>query len=195
MPKMNKAQQKFGEPNAFIKGKVQPVLDTVMQDFITQSSFVVLATSNADGDCDASPRGGQPGFVKVLDEKTLLIPDVAGNRLFNSYENIESNPKAGLIFMIPGCGLTVRVNGRVRVVDKGYKDFENIALEIFDRDDNARLLQGLILEVDEAYPHCPRAFKFSRLWDEEAIHRNKAVSSDRHWYRKWAQIAEKPRGH
>jgi PPOX class probable FMN-dependent enzyme len=187
---MNRAQQQFGEPNAFIKGKVRTVMDAVMQEFIAQSSFVVLATSNAAGDCDASPKGGQPGFIKVLDEKTLLIPDIAGNKLFNSYENIESNPKAGLIFMIPGCGLTVRVNGRVRVVNKDEKEVGGIALEVFNSDGNARILQGLVLEVDEAYPHCPRAFKFSRLWDEEIIQQNSAVNSDRHWYKKWARIAQ-----
>jgi PPOX class probable FMN-dependent enzyme len=187
---MNTARRKFGEPDEFIKGKVRPVMDAVMQEFIAHSSFVVLATSNATGDCDASPKGGQPGFTKVLDEKTLLIPDIAGNRLFNSYENIESNPKAGLIFMIPGCGLTVRVNGRARVVYKDEKEFGGMALEVFNPDDNARILQGLVLEVDEAYPHCPRAFKFSKLWDGETIERNSLVSSERHWYQKWARIAD-----
>ena len=130
---MNTAQRKFGEPDEFIKRKVRPVMDSVMQEFIAHSSFVVLATSNATGDCDASPKGGQPGFTKVLDEKTLLIPDIAGNRLFNSYENIESNPKAALIFMIPGCGLTVRVNGRARVVYNDEKEFGGMASKFSTR--------------------------------------------------------------
>jgi predicted pyridoxine 5'-phosphate oxidase superfamily flavin-nucleotide-binding protein len=89
-----------------------------VQAFIRQPPFVVLATSNASGHCDASPKGGKPGFVKVLDDRHLLIPDVAGNRLFQSYENVSSNPHVGLIFFIPGLDSTARVNGRVEIVDK-----------------------------------------------------------------------------
>jgi len=187
---MNKAQQKFGAPNKFIKGKVRPFMDAVVQEFIRSSPFAVLATSNSAGDCDASPKGGKPGFIKVLDDKTLLIPDISGNKLFNSYENIETNPKAALIFMIPGCGLTVRVNGRVHVIDKEEPGLDGIEAEVFTADDNTRLLQALRLEVDEAYPHCARAFAFSNLWDEAGIRRNLEVNSDRHWYQKWSAQAD-----
>ncbi len=187
---MNKALQKFGNPQEFIRGKVRPVMDPVVQEFIGQAPFAVLATSNAKGDCDASPKGGRPGFIKVLDEKTLLIPDISGNKLFNSYENIETNPKAALIFMIPGCGLTVRVNGRVRVVETGEFSLDGTGAEVFDPDKHATVLQALRLEVDEVYPHCPRAFGFSKLWDETTIRRNRDVSSERYWYKKWAQTAD-----
>jgi len=184
---MNKAQQKFGEPSAFIKAKAtKSTMDPVVQEFISKSPFAVLSTSNANGDCDASPKGGQPGFVKILDQSTLLMPDVAGNKLFQSYENTETNPKAALIFMIPGCGLTVRVNGRVQTVDREDIELRNIGAEVFNPDANAKILQGLLLEVDEVYPHCPRAFVFSSLWDVDIIQRNLETNSEKHWYKKWS---------
>ena len=89
----NKYQDRFGHPAERARGKVRPYMATWIQDFIRQSPFCVVATSNAAGDCDASPKGGKPGFVKVLNDKQLFIPDVAGNKLFHGYQNIESNPK------------------------------------------------------------------------------------------------------
>jgi PPOX class probable FMN-dependent enzyme len=190
---MNLAQQKHGDPHPAINAKIKPVMDEVVQQFIQSAPFVVMATSNASGDCDASPKGGKPGFVKVLDEQTLLLPDIAGNKLFQSYENIESNPKAGLIFMIPGCGVTVRVNGRVSVVDQQALQAMGVAgeisEEIFDPDEKAATLQALRLEVDEVYPHCPRAFKFSRLWDTEITQSNAENKSDQYWYQQWAKLS------
>jgi uncharacterized protein len=113
----NKFQEKFGYPIQRTKGKVRSEMAPWIQDFIRHSPFCVMATSNAGGNCDASPKGGTPGFVKVLNDKQLFIPDVAGNKLFHGYSNIESNPRIGLIFFIPGHNSTVRVNGRVTVVD------------------------------------------------------------------------------
>ena len=169
----NKYQDKFGYPAERIKGKVRPVMAAWIQDFIRHSPFCVLATSNADGDCDASPKGGKPGFVKVLNDKQLFIPDVAGNKLFHGYGNIESNSKAGLIFFIPGHNSTVRVNGSVRVIDRS--ELPNVQLEVHDPDEKAEVLQGLLLDVEESYSHCPRALKFSRLWDVEEISKNIAA--------------------
>jgi len=189
---MNTAQQKHGEPHTAIESKVKTEMDSVVQEFIQSAPFVVLATSNAAGDCDASPKGGKPGFVKVLDEKTLLLPDIAGNKLFQSYENIETNPKAGLIFIIPGCSLTVRVNGRVCVVDQEELQQMGVNGELFDPDDNAKMLQGLRLTIDEVYPHCPRAFRFSRLWDTGYITQNAEDKSEQYWYQRWASAMKNP---
>ena len=166
----NKYQNKFGYPAERIKGKVRPVMAAWIQDFIRHSPFCVLATSNADGDCDASPKGGKSGFVKVLNDKQLFVPDVAGNKLFHGYGNIESNSKAGLIFFIPGHNSTVRVNGNVRVINRS--ELPNVQLEVHDPDEKAEVLQGLLLDVEESYSHCPRALKFSRLWDVEEISKN-----------------------
>ena len=133
----------------------------------------MMAPNGEEGLCDASPKGGKPGFVKVLDEKHLLFPDVAGNRLFQSYQNIESNPYIGLIFFIPGLNDTVRVNGRVSVVTKEELERQNIELSLYETDDNSKHLQGMLIEVEAAYGHCPRALNFSHLWAPEDIATNK----------------------
>jgi len=184
---MNQAQQQFGAPSAFIRGKVQTRLDAVMTEFIASAPFAVLATANSRGDCDASPRGGRPGFIKVLDDVRLLVPDIAGNKLFQSHENIETNPRAGLLFLIPGCGMTVRVNGRVKVLGPGSAELAGLAPEVFDPDEKARVLQALLLEVDEAYLHCARSVRFSHLWDVEQIRANAGERSDAYWARRWTE--------
>ena len=166
----NKYQEKFGFPGDRIKGKVRPYMAEWIQDFIRHSPFCVMATSNAAGDCDASPKGRRPGFVKILNDKQLFLPDVAGNKLFHGYGNLETNPKVGLIFLVPGHDNTVRINGRVRVVDR--VDLKDVHLEVFNADDKAEILQGLLIDVEESYSHCPRALKFSKLWDTELIAKN-----------------------
>ena len=172
----NRFQETFGAPKNRTRQKVVDSLSAELQDFIARSPFAVLATSDADGRCDASPKGGKPGFVKVLDDRHLLLPDVAGNRLFQSYENIDANPQVGLLFMIPGSDRTVRVNGPATVVDREELERRQIALSVHQPDDNAKNLQGLVIEVEEAYGHCPRAFTFSNLWDTETIAANRSTT-------------------
>jgi len=166
----NKYQEKFGHPAERTAGKVRPYMAQWIQDFIRHSPFCVMATSNATGNCDASPKGGTPGFVKILSDKQLFIPDVAGNKLFHGYGNVESNPKVGLIFFIPGHNNTVRVNGRAKVIDRA--ELKDVQVEVFNVDDRAEILQGLLLDVEESYSHCPRALKFSNLWDVDQIAKN-----------------------
>jgi uncharacterized protein len=167
-----KYQAKFGYPVERTAGKVRSHMAPWIQDFIRHSPFCVMATSNAAGDCDASPKGGTPGFVKIINDKQLFIPDVAGNKLFHGYGNLETNPRVGLIFLIPGHNSTVRINGRVAVVDRS--ELSDAKLEVFDPDEKAEVLQGLLLDVEESYSHCPRALKFSRLWDVDEISKNVA---------------------
>ena len=163
----------FGAPSDRAVAKLKTHLTPYVQDFIKAAPFVIMATTGEEGRCDASPKGGKPGFVKVLDEKHLLFPDVAGNRLFQSYQNIESNPYIGLVFFIPGLNDTVRVNGKVSVVTKEELERQNIELSLYETDDNSKHLQGMLIEVEEAYGHCPRALNFSHLWDPEEIAKNK----------------------
>jgi len=172
----NLFQEKFGKPSGRAATKVVPYMNEWVQEFIRHAPFAVLASSDAQGNCDASPKGGKPGFVKIVDETHLLIPDVAGNRLFQSYDNVSRNPHVGLIFFIPGLDFTARVNGRAEVVDRETLVAQNIDMEIFNPDEEAKLLQGLLVTVTEAYGHCPRALKFSNLWDEATISTNKVAS-------------------
>ena len=169
----NKYQEKFGYPAERTKGKVRSYMAGWIQDFIRHSPFCVMATSNAKGNCDASPKGGTPGFVKILNHKQIFIPDVAGNKLFHGYGNVESNPRVGLIFFIPGHNNTVRVNGTVKVIDRG--ELKDAQVEVFNPDERAEILQGLLIDVEESYSHCPRALKFSKLWDIEEISKNIAT--------------------
>ena len=172
----NRFQEDFGLPGKGARTKVRDFMEEPVREFIRHSSFAVLATSDAEGHCDASPRGGTPGFVRVLDERRLLLPDVAGNRLFQSYGNVESGGCVGLLFFIPGLERTVRVNGRARAIDAEEAQALQAELAVYWHDDNTKLLQGLLVEVEEAFGHCPRALKFSNLWDAETIEQNRQES-------------------
>jgi PPOX class probable FMN-dependent enzyme len=167
----NRFNKAFGTPSERAVGKVKNTMSDVVKEFIAQSPFIVIATSNRDGECDASPKGGKPGFVRIVDDRHLVIPDVAGNKLFQSYQNMEGNPQVGVLFLIPGSNDTVRVNGRVTILPKEELDRLKVDLSINNPDDNSIKLQGILVEVDEAYTHCPRAFKFAELWNVESIQR------------------------
>ena len=164
----NRFTKEFGTPSPRATGKVINVITDVVMEFIAKSPFLVMATSSGDGGCDASPKGGKPGFVHVLDDRHIIIPDVAGNRLFQSYLNMSENPQVGLLFLIPGSNDTVRVNGSVTILSKEELDRMNVELSLNNPDDNSRKLQGILVEVDEAYTHCPRALKFANLWEGES---------------------------
>jgi len=171
----NRFADTFGYPTGRAATKVKGYMTPYIQEFIKHSPFAVMATSDAAGHCDASPKGGKPGFVKVLDERRLLFPDVAGNRLFQSYQNMDANPHVGLIFLIPGVNDTVRVNGKAIIVDKSELDRLDVEVSLYELDDRSHHLQGIIIEVEESYGHCPRALNFSHLWNVEVISANQAT--------------------
>ncbi len=162
----------FGEMSEKARVKVKGEMSEFVQKFIQASPFVVMASADPDGNCDASPKGGKPGFVKVIDSTRLLLPDVAGNRLFQSFQNMDANPHVGLLFMIPGVNDTVRVNGTVTIVDKEELGRQKVELSLYWTDDNAKHLQGIIINVEESYGHCPRAYNFAKLWDTDQITEN-----------------------
>jgi PPOX class probable FMN-dependent enzyme len=135
-------------------------LDVHCARFVALSPFVVLATSDAAGRADASPRGGPPGFVKLADARTLLIPDAPGNNRLDSLENIIGTGQAGLLFMIPGINETLRVNGKA-VLSLDPADLAACA------DERRAPLLVIRLSVEEAYLHCAKAFMRSGLWKPE----------------------------
>jgi uncharacterized protein len=136
-------------------------LDVHCRRFIAKSPFLVLATSDAAGDVDASPRGGDPGFVAVPDDHTLLIPDRPGNNRLDSLTNLTSNPGVALIFFIPGVDETLRVNGTAHI-DASAERRQHFAV--------GSRLPATVLRVDvrQAYLHCAKALMRSRLWDPDA---------------------------
>lgn len=135
-------------------------LDSHCIRFISLSPFLVLATTNADGNADASPRGGSPGFVRVKDAGTLLIPDAPGNNRLDSLTNIIESGRAGLLFMIPGINETLRINGRAAL----SIDAADLALCADERRTPRAVIR---IAVEEAYLHCAKAFMRSGLWSPE----------------------------
>jgi PPOX class probable FMN-dependent enzyme len=188
----NRFTQAFGVPVERIQTKVKDFLPEPVKAFIAESPFLVMSTSNRQGRCDASPKGGEPGFVRILDDHHLLLPDVAGNKLFQSYLNMDENPHVGLVFFIPGISEVVRVNGRVTIVSREALDGHQVERSMYNPDGDRAVQQGIVIEVEEAYTHCPRAVNYSRLWDEEEIRRRK--HSGRHPLRGAAIPAAAPAG-
>jgi PPOX class probable FMN-dependent enzyme len=148
----------IGEPTELVRAKVSDRLNDLTREFVERSPFLCLATSAADGTCDVSPRGDPAGFVRVLDEKTLLLPDRPGNRLADSMRNVLQNPHVALLFVIPGVTDTFRVNGRATIVDDPEL-LEPCAVE------GKVPKLGLRIEIDEAFTHCSKAFLRAQLWD------------------------------
>jgi len=134
-------------------------LDRHCRRFIALSPFVVIATAGATGAMDASPRGGAPGFVKVRDDRTLLIADASGNNRLDSLENIAANGRAGLLFLIPGVDETLRVNGAATLSLAGA-DID------LCRDERRTPKLVIVVSVEEAYLHCAKALMRSRLWHD-----------------------------
>ncbi|MFD1356988.1 pyridoxamine 5'-phosphate oxidase family protein [Fictibacillus halophilus] len=148
----------LGSPSLRGQNKVISTIDEHCREFIGKSPFLVLATSDAEGNCDSSPRGDAPGFVYVLDDQHLIIPDRPGNKRVDSIFNILSNPNVGLLFLIPGMDETLRINGEAIII----RD-EDI-LEKMAVNGKAPLL-GIVVKVEQCFMHCGKAFKRSSLWE------------------------------
>src|SRR5262245_52842317 len=134
--------------------------------------FIMIYTITPECCINASPKCGMPVFFKILDDQHLLIPDIAGNKLFQSYLNMSANPHVGLVFFIPGCPDVARVNGKVTIVNAEEVKRLEVEAAVHNPDDRTVVLQGILIEVEEAYGHCPRALNFGRVWDVERIQAN-----------------------
>ena len=154
-------QQRIGEPVAHVATKEMPCLDEHCRHFISLSPFLCLGTMDADGKADVSPRGDPPGFVTVLDERTILIPDRPGNRRADSMQNILANPSVGLLFLVPGVEETLRLNGRASVVEDPA-----LLAGMAVRGKAPKL--AIRVEIEEVFFHCAKALMRSRLWDPDS---------------------------
>lgn len=143
-----------------VKRKVMPALDRHGRRFIELAPFACVATFRADGGADVSPKGDAPGFVAVLDERTLFLPDRPGNNRLDTLSNVLANPAVALIFLIPGVEETFRVQGKGKVVcDQGF--LARFAV-------NGKVPRtGLLVEIEECFLHCSKALKRGRVWGEE----------------------------
>jgi hypothetical protein len=148
----------LGYPSELVQNKVVCRLDAHCLEFISKSPFLLMATSDNKRLCDVSPRGDAPGFVTVLDETHFIIPERPGNRKIDSMRNILSNPKVGLIFIIPGLEETLRINGNACIIrDEGLLK----QMEV-----NGKIpVVSIGVTVEECFVHCAKAFKRSNLWN------------------------------
>lgn len=147
----------YGQPHERSVRKEIGYVNESYRQFIERSPFVVLATAGPEG-LDCSPRGDAPGFVRIVDERTLAMPDRIGNNRVDSLRNILAQPHVGLLFIVPGVGETLRVNGRARIsVDEAL--LESFAVE------GKRPRTVVMIDVDAVYFHCSRALVRSKLWD------------------------------
>jgi PPOX class probable FMN-dependent enzyme len=150
----------IGLPTDVVHSKISDSVNELTRQFIERSPFMLLATSSSDGTCDVSPRGDPAGFVHIVDEHTLLVPERPGNKLADSLRNILANPNVGLLFLIPGVGDTLRVNGRATLTTDGAL-LEALAVE------GKTPKLGLLIEVDQVFTHCSKAFIRSDLWNAD----------------------------
>ena len=158
---LNELNAIYGDPLDLVKMKTLPKLEKHCRAFIALSPFVTLATSGADGMTDVSPRGDAPGFVAVLDDETLVIPDRPGNKRVDSMTNIVENPNVGLLFFVPGMNETLRVNGKARITDDAAL-LEPLAV-------NSRApAAGIVVQIEEAFLHCAKACIRSKLWHPDS---------------------------
>ena len=151
----------IGEPNRVAREKGRTALLPVDRDWLAASPYCVMATADAEGRCDASPKGDPAGhLVHVIDEVTIALAERPGNRRADGYRNIVANPHVGLQFVIPGRGDTLRVNGRARLVaDAPF--FDDMVVK------GHRPLLAVVVDVEEVFFHCSKAYLRSSLWRPE----------------------------
>jgi uncharacterized protein len=151
-----------GLPTGLAVTKERDALTDIDRAWLAATPFCVLATSDAEGRCDASPKGDPPGqLVHVVDEHTIAIAERPGNRRVDGYRNVLANPHVGLTFLIPGRGDTLRINGRARLVDDAAY-FDAMAVR------GKRPILALEVEIETVFFHCAKAFLRSGLWDPES---------------------------
>jgi PPOX class probable FMN-dependent enzyme len=150
----------LGQPLPRVIHKVRPRLHDEHRQWLAASPFCLIATAGPDGSCDVSPKGDPPGFALVLDDTTLAIPDRPGNKRADGFLNILANPHVGLVFFIAGRGDTLRVNGRAQLL-RDAPFFDDMVVK------GHRPSLALLVEVEEVFFHCAKAFLRSKLWRPE----------------------------
>jgi PPOX class probable FMN-dependent enzyme len=150
----------LGEPMPRAVTKERTLLHERDREWLAASPFCLIATSGPDGACDVSPKGDPPGFAHVIDDTTIAIPDRPGNRRVDGFRNILANPHVGLVFLVPGRGETLRINGRARLVREA-PFFDGMIVK------GNRPKLALVVEIEQIFFHCAKAFLRSSLWRPE----------------------------
>jgi uncharacterized protein len=154
-------EELLGSPMPRAVSKERDRLCQTDLDWLALSPFVLVGTSDAEGNCDVSPKGDPAGFTHVIDERTIAIPERPGNRRADGFHNILANPHVGLIFLVPGRRETLRINGRARLfADAPW--FDELVVE------GHRPIMALVVDIDTIFFHCQKAFMRSKLWKPES---------------------------
>ena len=151
----------LGTPTPAAANKVRRELAPLDRDWLAASTLCFVATSNARGDLDVSPKGDPTGFAMVLDDTTVALPERPGNRRVDGFHNILENPHVGLIFLIPGRGDTLRINGTARLVTDAPW-FDDMVVR------GNRPILATVVDIDEVFYHCSKAFLRSKAWDADS---------------------------
>jgi len=147
-----------GQPDQYVANKVKDRLSPIQRDWLAHSPLGFVATTDADGRVDVSPKGDPPGFVHVIDDTTIAIPERPGNKRVDGYRNVLERPHVGTLFLIPGRGDTLRINGTARILaDADYFDAMTVK--------GKRPILALEIDVEEVFFHCAKAFLRSDAWD------------------------------
>jgi PPOX class probable FMN-dependent enzyme len=154
-------RDKLGEVGPLAAGKTIRKIDKYARTFIEHSPFLCIGTADAEGNADVSPRGDPMGFVRVIDDRTIIIPDRPGNNRADTMQNILANPNVGILFLIPGIEDTLRLNGKAEIID----DPEALAPAAVN---GKPPKLGIRVKVDEVFFHCAKAFRRSKLWDQSS---------------------------
>lgn len=150
----------IGEPDPYVANKVKDRLSPVQRDWLAHSPLALVATTDEHGRIDVSPKGDPPGFTHVIDDFTIAIPERPGNKRVDGYLNVLQRPQVGTIFVIPGRGDTLRINGRARIVaDADY--FDRLVVQ------GKRPILALEIAIEEVFFHCAKAFLRSDTWKPE----------------------------
>ena len=155
---LEQLREVVGVPTPRAVTKERQCLEHVHRDWLAASPFCLIATADADGACDVSPKGDPPGFALVLDAGTLAIPERPGNRRADGYQNVLANPRVGLLFVVPGRTDTLRVNGRATLVSDA-PFFDRMVVK------GHRPVLALVVHVEQVFFHCGKAFLRSQLWE------------------------------
>jgi uncharacterized protein len=164
---LRELREHYREPSALVQSKKKRFLDGASQRFISASPFLLLGTSSPDGMVEVSPRGGPPGWVKILDDKRLLIPDLNGNNLIDSMTNIVANQYVGILFVHPGKDETLRVNGKAWVtIDPQL--LATCAEQTVDGRTPKMPKAAIAVRIEDAFIHCAKAFRRGEVWNPES---------------------------
>ncbi|WP_119390632.1 pyridoxamine 5'-phosphate oxidase family protein [Taklimakanibacter lacteus] len=152
---------RMGEPGELAAKKTLRRIDKYARTYIERSPFLCIGTADENGNADVSPRGDPPGFVRVVDDNTIIIPDRPGNNRVDTMSNIIANPQVGILFIIPGIDDTLRVNGKAEIIDD--------PAELAPAAVNGRPPKlGIRVHVEEVFFHCAKAFRRSSLWVQKS---------------------------